>query len=283
MWVRRLAQPGTLLFGFIAAVEAALVVAAAADFPTKSIWSAHHAAWWAFNVVSVITLILTALLAWRLGQSLSDRREELILQQHCRSLWRYLTDELKLPSEHLGVHVWSMKDPRIWYLPHWLTSRLLGDVRAEPEGWRSFIPRAPFLQRRAVFTNERRVHPPMTFTRDKGVIGRAWRLEREIVVNLEPLRACRTASEYYGRFKYEERYGLSWRQWWNTRHFCSIWVFPIFTGPVGARRFAGCVSVDINCKNYAPKLEKISEKKNATLDSLLWDFVAVIRGDWRTT
>src|SRR3954447_2012607 len=59
MWVRRLAQPGTLLFGFIAAVEAALVVAAAADFPTKSIWSAHHAAWWAFNVVSVITLILT--------------------------------------------------------------------------------------------------------------------------------------------------------------------------------------------------------------------------------
>ncbi|MFZ1924786.1 MAG: nucleoside 2-deoxyribosyltransferase [Solirubrobacteraceae bacterium] len=283
VWVRNLALPGALLFGLVAAVEAALLVAQANNFPKRSTWSPHSIGWWSFNTVAVVTLMLTSLLAWRLSRSLSDRREELILQQHCRSLWRYLTEVPKLPAEHLGVHVWSLRDPRVWFVPHWLTSLMMGDSRAEPTGWRSFLPRTPFLARRAAFTNERRVHPSMAFTRDKGVIGRCWRLEREIVENLQPLREVVTAQDFYEKFSYDERYGLSWRQWWNTRHFCAIWVYPIYDGPVSARRFAGCVSVDLTCSGRFDLLERLATERNAELDSLLWDFVAVLRGDWRTT
>ncbi len=281
-WVRRLALPGTIVFGIVAALETAVLVAQAADFPDKAAWAGHHVGWWIVNVVGVLTLILTALLAWRLGGSLTDRREELILQQHCRSLWRYLNDERQLPAEDLGVHVWSVKDPRIWFIPHWITNRLLPPAD-EPRGWRDFVPRAPFLQRRAAFTSERRVHPAMTFTRDKGVIGRCWRLKREIVENLEPLRTASTASEFYEQFSYDKRYGLDWRHWWNTRHFSAIWVYPVYAGPVGARRFAGCISVDLKCAGQFSVLESIADAKDDALDSLLWDLAAVLRGDWKTT
>jgi hypothetical protein len=281
-WVRRLALPGTLFFGLIAASETAVLAAQAANFPEMSTWASHHVGWWIFNIVAVLTLVLTSLLAWRLGGSLAERREELILQQHCRSLWRYLNDAKELPAEDLGVHVWSVQDPRVWFIPHWITS-LINAPTLEPDGWRGFVPRAPFLQRRAAFTSERRVHPAMTFTRDKGVIGRCWRLEREIVENLEPLRAAETAAEFYRLFPYDKRYGLDWRHWWNTRHFCAIWVYPVYAGPVGARRFAGCISVDLKHPGMFSTLESIAENKDDALDSLLWDLAAVLRGDWKTT
>jgi hypothetical protein len=279
---RQIARPGAIVFALVAAAQAIGLSMQVIDLPTKAFWHPHGVAWWAFNVAVLVSFVLTVVLAGALAHSLADRREELVLQQHCRSLARYCDREKHLPIDHLGVHVWSVRDPRIWLLPRWLTDRLLGSG-SHPEGWRAYVPRAPFLDRRAAYTSERRVHPTFTFTCDKGVIGRCWRLEREIVEDLESLRAAGTAAEFYRRFPYDMRYGLSWRQWWNSRHFSTIWAYPLFAGPKAARRFAGCVSVDLKCDGRFDDLAGLTSDKTAELESLLWDFAAVLRGDWRPT
>lgn len=279
---RRLARPGALLFSLVAALEAISLSMQVADIPNDHFWHSHSAGWWAFNLVGLVSFVLTVVLAAALAGSLADRREELVLQQHCRSLARYCEATARFPPDHLGVHVWSLRDPRIWLLPRWLTDRLLG---SEPPtgGWRSFVPRAPFLDRRAAYTSERRVHPPFTFTRDKGVIGRCWRLGREILEDMEVLRTVGTAKEFYAGFPYDVRFGLSWRQWWNSRHFSVIWAYPLFAGPRAARRFAGCVSLDLKCDGQFAALEQLALNKTPELESLLWDCAAVLRGDWRPT
>lgn len=279
---RQIARPGAIVFALVAAAQAVGLSMQVAKLPDETFWRPHGPAWWTFNVAVLVSFLLTVVLAGTLARSLADRREDLVLQQHCRSLARYCARATGLEIDHLGVHVWSVRDPRVWLLPRWLTDCLIGSEPC-PTGWRARVPRAPFLDRRAAYTSERRVHPTFTFTRDKGVIGRCWRLERELVEDLEVLRVAGTAAEFYERFPYDVRYGLSWRQWWNSRHFSTIWAYPLFAGPKAARHFAGCVSVDLKCDGQFEALTRLSSDKSPELDSMLWDCAAVLRGDWRPT
>lgn len=218
-------------------------------------------------IAGAVGTILSAVLASAYARLRDARGVDRRLEELARSIAREVSARSGLATDHLSVHVWQVRDPRVWGCPHWCR----------------WSPRVPHLFRRAAFVPERREHEAIAFMEGKGVVGRCWERRREVVEDmgelLEFVAANPDADAYYQQFDYDRRYRLSFANLWNTRHFWAIWAYPIFLGPPGAKAFGGCVSVDFQCPGHLDDLRHLADNRTQELDSLLADCAALLRGE----
>jgi hypothetical protein len=265
-WRRRALRPGAWVFVVAAATEAVGLGLQAAEVPDS---------WWGDDgnqqpldhvvaIVAAIAVVLTAVLAAAYGRLLEARKVDRRLEELAKAIAREVCRQTDFRTDNLGVHVWELHDPRVWLIPRWIPHR----------------PHARHLGRRAAFIPERREHEAIAFMEGVGVVGRCWERRREVIEDLgEMLTTVRDAAAYYSEFGYRERYRLSFAHLWNTRHFWTIWAYPIFVGPPGAKDFGGAVTVDYQRPGGAEKLQRLADNRTQELDSLLADCAALLRGE----
>jgi hypothetical protein len=265
-WRHRALRPGAWVFVGAAATETVGLGLQAADVP-DSWWGdagRETALDYVVAIVAAVAVVLTALLAAAYARLIEARKVDRRLEELARSVAREVCSRTKFSPDHVSVHVWELRDPRVWLIPRWV-----------PKRWH-----ARHLVRRAAFVPERREHEAIAFREGVGVVGRCWARRREVVEDLgEVMAKASDAATYYRELGYHRRYKLSFANLWNTRHFWAIWAYPIFVGPPGAKEFGGAVSVDYQCPNGAQALRQLADNRTHELDSLLADCAALLRGE----
>jgi hypothetical protein len=265
-WRRRLVEPGAWLFVIAATLLVVLLGLQTANIPDH--WwgqqDKHKTLDYVVAVAGALGGVLSAVLAAAYARLRHARYVDRRLEELAKSIARQVRDMARISTDHISVHIWQVRDPRVWGIPHWVPKR----------------PHARHLSRRAAFITERREHESFAFMKGVGVIGRCWERRREIVEDLSHVLAVADdAKTYYDTLNYRQRYRLSYAALWNTRHFWAIWAYPLFLGPPGARPFGGVVSVDIQCPGHADALRKVADNRTQELDSLLADCAALLRDD----
>jgi hypothetical protein len=266
---RRAFKPGAWVFVVAATATAVGLGLQVANVP-DGWWgnrNAKTALDYAVAVAGAAATMLSGLLAFAYAQLRHARLVDRRLEELARSIAREVAVASSLPADHLSVHAWQLRDPRVWLFPRWFPRR----------------PHARHLVRRAAFVPERREHEAIAFMEGMGVVGRCWERRRDIVEDLGDIlnfvAANPSAEAYYREFDYDARYRLSFANLWNTRHFWAIWAYPIFLGPPPAKSFGGCVSVDFQCPGHADELRRLADNRTQELDSLLADCGALLRGE----
>jgi hypothetical protein len=212
--------------------------------------------------VAALAVVLTAVLTAAYARLLEARSVDRRLEELAKSIAREVCRRTRFSSENVGVHIWELHDPRVWLIPRWMHRR-----------------HARHLGRRAAFIPERREHEAIAFMEGKGVVGRCWERRREVIEDLGVMASVPDARTYYRNFGYRERYRLSFAQLWSTRHFWTIWAYPIFVGPPGAKDFGGAVTIDYQRPGGADELRRLADNRTQELDSLLADCAALLRGE----
>lgn len=263
-WRRRFFRPGARLFGVVAVVETVALSLQVAGLPKDTFWATDSLASHIVAAVAIAGVLLLAVVAEAYARVVRERQGDRRLEELARSIARLVSSRTKVKPDHISVHIWQVRDPRLWLVPRWVPYR------------RS----ATFLIRRAAFVPERREHEAIAFLPGYGVVGRCWLRRREILADLNSIaRLATDAASFYGKLSYEERYRLTFAHVWNTRHFFSIWAYPLFKGPPGAFVFAGAVSVDIQRPGHVDDLRRVADNRSAELNSLLADCASVLRAE----
>jgi len=248
----------------VAAAETIALGLQVADLPTSDFWSGSPLAGNAVAAVAIISVLLLAVVAEAYARVVKERQGDRRLEELARSIARLVSRETTASGDQIGVHIWQVRDPRLWLIPRWMPYR----------------QKSEFLIRRAAFVPERREHEAIAFLPGYGVVGRCWLRRREILADLHSIAARATdAPSFYRHLDYEERYRLTFAHVWNTRHFFSIWAYPLFKGPPGAFTFSGSVSVDIQCPGHLDDLRRMADNRSAELNSLLADCASVLRAE----
>jgi hypothetical protein len=233
--------------------------AESASWPSQEFWSG----WPGFVVVGaqlIAALLLSvqvSWLAWRLRSRRRLRNVQRAAQVLFVMVYKEATDR-KLDASKLAVHVWKIKPSRLW--------------RHDEE-----------LTRVARFRLLEHNKSNIRWTRDKGVLGRAWREDSPVTVDLRPLRkAARHESTFYGRSE-EARFGLTFQEYRHAKHYFAIHARPLYDP---RRRIMGMVSIDSMQGDAADFLEHAVEGEHieqavAAVESALQEllFVASPQGE----
>lgn len=246
------------MFALVAILSGAAAVLQETATPSKRFWDSG---WPHLTVtgVSVVSLLLSVLLVEEYRRLRLRRESDNRLQDLARSLARNVAECLPIDIDDISVHVWRIRQA------HRLVPRR---------------PRLAYLERQAAFIPERREHEEFAWLVGRGVVGRCWQRRREIVVDLdeEIYAHAQDAATFYA-LPYDDRFRMSFAQVRNTRHFKSVWAYPLFIGPVAAPSFAGCVSVDVRRSGFAGALRHLADNRSHDLNSLLADCAAALRAE----
>jgi hypothetical protein len=185
-WRRKLLAPGAWIFVAAASVELMLLGLQAVNIPDH--WWGQHGEHTFLNyvvaAVGAIGVLLSAVLAHAYARLRQARQHDRRLEELARSIARQVRDVGDIGIDELSVHIWQLREPRVWCWP-----------QRFPLG-----PHAPHLARRAAFVTERREHEAIAFMEGVGVVGRCWARKREVVEDLSPILAAATdAKNYYER------------------------------------------------------------------------------------
>jgi hypothetical protein len=110
------------------------------------------------------------------------------------------------------------------------------------------------LQRVTSYSVHSRVGSGVIWTPGKGVVGRCWRDQQELVIDLSPLRTLtRVAFEAMSN---EDRYHMTWQELQRSKEYEAVWAIPVKSTSEGV---IGCVSIDTYGPGTAPALKRASE------------------------
>lgn len=223
----RLLRPGAKLTTVVVAIYGAATLANAKKWPEASSWTSTGGT--TVLVGSGIAAILGYCLV-TLGYSRTLRRheEDAKLSAACRSISRMIEASTGIDHRALGVHIWTTA------------------------GWRI----APHLARRVRYLPEDRQESGVTWVRGKGVIGGCWADNSASVVNLRVLERLGPTKEAFCALAPRDRLNLTWEEFQRTSDYRTVCALPLRGGPEGAKRFVGCVSIDVSADGYVDPLRQ---------------------------
>jgi uncharacterized integral membrane protein len=202
-FVRRLLRPGAFLISlaiFVAGVAQALKEA---DIPSKSAWDNSEPLGVVALTSAVVGLVGGFLVSLGYARELKRRRQNEELGDLCKSVWVIAVREFPaIEFTKIGVHVWAVRG--LWG--------------------------ARYLEKRATFIPEARRSTPITWRQGKGAIGLCWRLNQELVADVEKLERKGPDKTAFCALPEEERFGFSWRDLQESKRYRAILAMPLRRG-----------------------------------------------------
>jgi hypothetical protein len=236
--IRRFLRPGSAAVAVIAAVYAVCEVLREEEVPSQSAWKAPHPLGWLLAISGGFALLGTMALFLGFDRVLRRTSQDDDLHQACKGIWLLAVEELGLPMDKIGVHVWGVR------------------------GLKGF----KYLHRRATFViKPRRRSGQVIWRKGKGAIGIAWAEDDGIIANVENLAARGTSQRLFCEIPRRERFGLGWREFARLRHYRAILAVPLRDARGKVR---GCLSVDIQVDGKADDLDTLANNE---------EFVDVLR------
>lgn len=174
-------------------------------------------------VLGSVAVGTTAINAVVLGEARRKDRRHRLIETYCRTLLISIDDVCShaVPAISLSGHVWVIS-----------SRSLLNLFRKLPDA----------LHRVATYKLNMRPSSSVTWIKGRGAVGRCWATEQILVADLAPLHASAAAGQAgFDALTDEERWGITWAEFQQTRAYWSILVFPL-KDPAG--KFLGCVSID---------------------------------------
>lgn len=123
-WRRRLVRPGAWIFAAIAVVGTVAAGLQFADFP---------ATWWgeenptpvdrAVTVIGALAIVAAGVLATAYARVVEGRARDRRLEELARSIAREVRNLSNVDADLISVHVWQLRDPRLWLVPRFLRNR----------------------------------------------------------------------------------------------------------------------------------------------------------------
>jgi hypothetical protein len=96
------------------------------------------------------------------------------------------------------------------------------------------------------FLLRKRTDSAVTFTPDKGVLGRCWRERAQVIVDLErDLHPRASTKADFERLDADERFGLTWDEYQRTRRYQAVYAAPLLLRKGRTTVVAGIVSIDV--------------------------------------
>jgi hypothetical protein len=140
-----------------------------------------------------------------------------------------LVKRLVVQHDEIGVHIWTVRG--------WIGIRT--------------------LERRAQFVVRRRRTSPIVWRKGKGAIGICWARNTPILANVQQLEERAPSETEFCALPREERFGLTWAEFTETRHYRAVLAVPLRVGPAGAPRLRGVISVDVLVDDNAGRLDTL--------------------------
>jgi hypothetical protein len=226
--VRRFLRPGSAVIALIAAIYGVLEIFRVEDFPKAGFWSPGHPLVWALVVTAGAAAAGTLLVFLGFDRVLQRTGQDDEFVEACKGVWQLAVEDLDLPMDKVGVHVWTVK------------------------GFKGFR----YLARRTTFVIKprRRTAHHIIWCKGKGAVGIAWAEDDGILANVENLEARAPSEELFCEIDRRERFGLEWREFKRSKHYRAVLAVPLrVRGHV-----KGCLSVDIQVDGRAGDLERLA-------------------------
>jgi hypothetical protein len=180
----------------------------------------------------------------RLSRELEREQRKYHLDLACRWLLVGLSQQTKLPLDSFGASVWRL--PR----------------QGETERLRRVI-HGPVEPRRA---------SRMSWTQGKGVVGRTWEREEEVLIDLTPLRLVDQPS--FEALPPQERLNMSWIEFARTSSYYTCWAIPLYADKEGEEQMLGILSVDCKDPNSLKPIIKAIPRVGGLVDAVYGHFAA---------
>jgi hypothetical protein len=231
---RALLRPGAGLTGLAVAVFGVANIVKSQG-PSAELWKAGEWGAWLLIVSGTFATLGYFLVTWGYSRRLMTEESEAALYKTCRSIARAVSQTTKINQDRVGVHVWAV---------------------AGPPGLRHLVRRVKYGS-----VVVERPESGVTWRRGRGALGICWRTETQDVWDLEDLQSrAPTRQAFCVSLTPDERMGLTWSEFSNTKHYTAVWVQPIFKSG-GGSRITGCLSVDIvEVPGAAEKLTRAVKK-----------------------
>jgi hypothetical protein len=227
--IRRLLRPGAWATTAVVAGYGAAQLAKSENWPRESVWAAGTP--WNFLLVGlgVAALIGYGLVTIGYARALRKADQDKELYKICRAVVPLLESQTTILHGKVGVHVWTVRGPR---------------------GLRH-------LERRAQFIPQERRTTSITWRKGKGAMGQCWDTDSPVVADVEALEALASDEAAFCQLPRAVRFGLTWQEFAESKHYRAILAIPLRTGPSGAHRFRGCLSVDVQENGKAAELDAL--------------------------
>jgi hypothetical protein len=231
VWLGSFLRPGAWLAAIVVAGSGIAQLLRAQEFPKASTWKPGTA-----GSMTLVGLGVGAILAYLLvtlgyGRALKKSRQNALLNAVCKDAAALVVARTGLTYDVIGVHVWTIRGPF---------------------GFRH-------LERRAQFVLKRRRASPVTWRKGKGAMGICWKRNSAVVADVEELEGRCPAKAEFCALPRDGRWGLTWEEFRETRHYRAILSIPLRGGPQGAPRLRGVLSVDAQTDGHAQELRLLCE------------------------
>lgn len=237
-----LLRPGAWVAGAIVTLAGVGSFMQVQLLPKESTWDAGAPARTILAVLGISATLSTFLVIRGYMRRLRKGTEQDQFLEACRTVFNLIQEETGVPSANLGVHVWTVTG----------------------------FPGGRHLVNRATWRTHRRPLPPIRWTKKKGAIGRCWASGIESIDDLSRYRIASQTKEEFEKLSEEDRLGMKWDDYAQTRDFTAIWTAPIFRGPEAKRHFGGCLSADIvEHPNAAGLLDQATRQEKVALEEIL--------------
>jgi hypothetical protein len=251
VWLRSFLRPGAWLAAIVVAGSGVAQLLRAQKFPKEATWQPGT-----HGSLALVGLGAGAILAYLLvtlgyGRALKKSEQNAQLNAVCKDAAALVVARTGLNYDVIGVHVWAIRGPF---------------------GFRH-------LERRAQFVLKRRRASPVTWRKGKGAMGICWKRNSAVVADVEELEGrCPTRAEFCALPR-DGRWGLTWEEFRETRHYRAILSIPLRGGPQGAPRLRGVLSVDAQEDGHAQELRLlVSENRFTDILSLCEDVLGRATG-----
>jgi hypothetical protein len=225
-----LRRPGALFTSASVVVYSAVQIAKSEDYPKAALWK-PGTFWSGVLVVAGVTAAVGYFaVTWAYARALRKSEQGNELGAACQEVAKLIVDETGVPHEAVGVHVWVVRG----------------------------LPGARYLDRRAKFVVRRRAPSPVVWRKGKGAMGAAWRARDSVVADVEGLdAACPDEATFCARTR-ANRFGLTWMEFQETKHYRAILATPLRTGSGPLRRTTGVLSIDVTQDGAHRALRQLS-------------------------
>jgi hypothetical protein len=237
-----LLKPGATLAGVVVTLSGIASYMQVQEIPKESTWEGGAPARTVLACLALSATLFTFLVITGYARRLRKDTEQEKFSSACRTIFNLIQKETGIEPSNIGVHVWTVTG----------------------------FPGGRHMVNRATFRTHRRPLPPIRWTKGKGIIGRCWSSGVESVDDLERYNAASRSKAEFEALSEEDRLGMRWSDYAQTRDFMAVWATPIFRGPEAKRRFGGCLSVDVVAHPHAAKLlDQLTREKKIELDDIL--------------
>jgi hypothetical protein len=223
---RSLLLPGAWITVVAVATYGILQLSKALSKP--DIWSAGSEWNWTLLAAGVPAILGSVLVSIGYPRLVRRVERDARLQGVCQDTAVLAGDRLRISHRKLAVHVWTIR----------------GLV-----GFR-------YLDRRAAYRPHEHPYTRITWRKGKGAVGAAWESEEPFVADVEALERQGNDERRFCQLDAHVRFGLSWKEFQQVRHYRSVLVIPLRGGDAGRYSLRGIFAVGVLVDGKVNELEQ---------------------------